>query len=1096
MTRFHLVLRSIWFYRRTHAGALLGAALASMILAGALGVGDAVRHSLLDLTRTRLGKTAFVVATQEQFFQADLADRLSGERTQKVAPVLILEGVLTTPDESQRVHSVQVVGVDDRFWALSPEGTTQSPIEPGSCRINPVLSDRLNLQDEQQRVVLRLRKPNGLPADMTLASREHDTWSRLLTVSGVQEPDAFGYFSLRATQRLSPTIFVSRSWLAEQLDIADRANTLLVPEGEETVASLQQQLDDIWQFGDVGIQLAKTADGIVELTSRQVFIPPHIAAATKQAFPNAHTISTYFMNRIEAGERTTPYSFASAPGPPRIPEDLKENEVIINDWLATDLGATRGTDIRITYYAVDTGGKLQEQSETFRVADILPVAEVAKQDRHLVPSIPGLSDAENCRDWDPGIPIDLEQIRDKDEAYWDAYGPLPKLYFTHTTAERLWANRFGFYTAIRFPENTIDEVHKTLHAQLNAQMLGLVPQPIRETGLQASRNAVDFGQLFVGLSFFLIVATILLTVLLFSFGITQRMEETGTLLAIGFDASRVRRQLWIEGILLAATGAILGGAAAQGYNHLMLWGLRTIWYGAVQTTIFIPHIRIASILTGMGITCIAAGSGMAWILRQYARYTIHALQRKIETGDASTHTGRRWLSGAIGILAVLVASGIVLLMPAGQGHAAAGAFFGSGSLLLIGILLLAHSGMTQLQNATMDILPSRGKLALQTIALRRGRSLTCLALMAIGVFLVMAVAANRKGTITDPTNRSSGTGGWLFWGQTTLPITHDLNTEAGRKQYGLQDKGLDMVSFTQLRYREGDDASCLNLNLVSNPPLLGIDPNDWQERNPFQFATLSENVDPNRPWLALADHTSANTVPAFADMADITWGLGISVGDTLDYTDEKGQPFKIQIVGGLTSSILQGNILIAEDHFTERFPSLGGHRVLLMDVPPEQATQVSEILTTRLGDRGLACTSTAQRLAEFYRVENTYLSIFMMLGGFGCLIGSVGLGIVAARNILERRSELALLRAVGYSRRQLHWLVFLEHAALVIAGVAGGTFSAALAVTPALMAPGTAIPWHGLLATLTAIICASLLWIWIAIRMAMHGTLISALRSE
>ena len=59
-------------------------------------------------------------------------------------------------------------------------------------------------------------------------------------------------------------------------------------------------------------------------------------------------------------------------------------------------------------------------------------------------------------------------------------------------------------------------------------------------------------------------------------------------------------------------------------------------------------------------------------------------------------------------------------------------------------------------------------------------------------------------------------------------------------------------------------------------------------------------------------------------------------------------------------------------------------------------------------------TSTAERLARFHRVENTYLSTFQTLGGLGLLLGTVGLATVLLRNVLERRRELALLAAVGY----------------------------------------------------------------------------------
>ena len=61
-------------------------------------------------------------------------------------------------------------------------------------------------------------------------------------------------------------------------------------------------------------------------------------------------------------------------------------------------------------------------------------------------------------------------------------------------------------------------------------------------------------------------------------------------------------------------------------------------------------------------------------------------------------------------------------------------------------------------------------------------------------------------------------------------------------------------------------------------------------------------------------------------------------------------------------------------------------------------------------------------------MQNTYLSTFQSLGGLGLLLGTLGLAAVQLRNVLERRGELALLRAAGFRRRTLAALVLLENA--------------------------------------------------------------------
>jgi len=58
--------------------------------------------------------------------------------------------------------------------------------------------------------------------------------------------------------------------------------------------------------------------------------------------------------------------------------------------------------------------------------------------------------------------------------------------------------------------------------------------------------------------------------------------------------------------------------------------------------------------------------------------------------------------------------------------------------------------------------------------------------------------------------------------------------------------------------------------------------------------------------------------------------------------------------------------------------------------------------------------------------KQIYYSIFIMLGGFGLILGTIGLEIIVVCNILERHGELGLLRAVGFSRKSIQIIVLSE----------------------------------------------------------------------
>jgi hypothetical protein len=252
--------------------------------------------------------------------------------------------------------------------------------------------------------------------------------------------------------------------------------------------------------------------------------------------------------------------------------------------------------------------------------------------------------------------------------------------------------------------------------------------------------------------------------------------------------------------------------------------------------------------------------------------------------------------------------------------------------------------------------------------------------------MVIAIAANRLDADIDAHKRSSGTGGFALIGETALPVFHDLNTSDGRDFFGLNAADLQGVSVVPFRVRDGDDASCLNLNRAQQPRLLGVNSDRIGRLTPFTFTQIAEDVAGNNKageWSLLGLTSLGAEVPAIGDANSIKWALGKKVGDTLDYVDEQGRPFKIRIVAAVANSILQGSLIIDESAFVQRFPGEGGYRMFLIDAPSNSVSEVSATLSRALQDVGLELTPAAKRLAQFNAVQNTYLNTFQVLGGLG-----------------------------------------------------------------------------------------------------------------
>jgi ABC-type antimicrobial peptide transport system permease subunit len=136
------------------------------------------------------------------------------------------------------------------------------------------------------------------------------------------------------------------------------------------------------------------------------------------------------------------------------------------------------------------------------------------------------------------------------------------------------------------------------------------------------------------------------------------------------------------------------------------------------------------------------------------------------------------------------------------------------------------------------------------------------------------------------------------------------------------------------------------------------------------------------------------------------------------------------------------------------------------------------------------------RLNALNAVENTYLGIFQALGGMGLLLGSMGLALLVGRNTIERRSELALLGAVGFARRGIVSLVTVEHAVLLLSGLAAGLLASVVSLVPALLTPGARVITPAMGAVVLGLAGGGILWTRLAARAALRGPLLENLRDE
>jgi putative ABC transport system permease protein len=708
-------------------------------------------------------------------------------------------------------------------------------------------------------------------------------------------------------------------------------------------------------------------------------------------------------------------------------------------------------------------------------------------DSALVPEFKGIADADKVSNWHAPFPIDLKRVRQKDEDYWEKYRATPKAVVSLETGRKLWGNRFGNATSLVWRARDATTVRSEMLRRFDAVKAGLEFRAIKEMGLRAASGSTDFGQLFVGFSLFLLVAAAMLIQVLFRLGVEERAREFGLLAAVGFRPHAIRRLMMLEGGIVALVGAALGTAGSILYGRLLVYGLNTWWAGSIGTSFLRFAASWESIAVGFVTGWFVAMLAIWFAARSLSRMSARALLAG-RIGADRVSRGRRRLAIGIGVLCAVAATALAAFAaPTQSAETQAATFFSAGALLLVAALAFFRAWL----GGDPAARPERLSLVrLGTTATKRqpGRSLMVAGLMASATFLIVAVGANRQ-VASARYGKDSGTGGFALLAEASVPIYRDI----ARMEFGdpARKAVIAQATIYPLRVRSGEDASCLNLYRATRPRIVGVG-GDFVRRGGFHFSAVrGEVANGESPWRLLEMPLPDGAIPAIGDYTTVFWLLHLHLGGEIEIDGAR-----LRIVGLLDKSIFQSELLISEANFKRAFPDQGGWRMFAVDAPPQRAEAVSAALEAELGDYGFDAVGAGERLSELMRVENTYLSTFLSLGGLGLLLGTFGLALALLRNLMERRAEFALLRAVGYRFSDQLRIVIAENGLLLVVGMGAGALCALVGMVPVFLHRSALVPWGSLALVLAGVfffgICAAAVSAWLALR----GPIVPVLKEE
>ena len=1081
-----IVSQSIKFYKKPVIYQILIIALLSAVITGSLLTGRSVRTSLGRSASERLGNTGIMISSGVRYMDSSLAERMKDSAKINCTGILEISGYCQSLISQKGAFNTHIYAVNRDFFKF--HGNDSVSVKPGEVAVNNRLANFLGVKKGDE-VIIRFIEISDIPADAPFAPAKETGRSVVMRVGSILEPFNTGNFSLSISQIMPMNIFMNLSDLADISGKVAKINRLLIEnKNDYTTNEIYNSLKHVLRPSDIGLNLRMVKKtGEYELISDRVFIDEAIIREIQNVLPSSAPVITYLGNRFKSGTRSTPYSFVSALPSSIYPEIAQEDGIIINRWLADDLVVNEGDTVEMFWYSPDLLNKLIESSNKFVIKRIVDMPGIWS-DSLLMPDFPGISRSESCSDWDAGVPIKMDDIRRKDEDYWNKFRGTPKAFINYEKGKELWGNNFGPATALRFPAGISEkEIEDKLSGSLDPDKTGFSVTDLSGESVKAANESVDFSTLFLSLGFFLILASVVLLSLAVTSYFDSKRGQVNTFFALGFKNKWIEQLLFLESGLIALIGCLIGAFTGNLVNMLITRALNSVWRGAVQTDTLDAFFNLMPILIGFLITILTT---MVFMMVKIKRY-LKRLNRKEKEIHVSNSPRRN-------LIFLLTSSFFVVALFAFSvffKDQELSLCFAAGTVLLVTQILFWRQFFIGRIDRHSDSRKIRKGLSRLYYSFYPSHAVTPILFIAAGIFAVFITGANRMNFNGKHLKRSGGTGGYLLWCENTIPVKEDLNTISGRKTSGLDNGQLMEMSFVHAKRSSGDDASCLNLNHVTAPPLLGIDPVDFISKGSFSFSKVLPAKNEENPWQFLNVTSESNTIYGIADQSVLQWGLKIKPGDTLILRAENGQPLRIIIAAGLKSSVFQGYVLIGMDNFIKYYPSVSGSSVLLVDGDPALAGFYKSALNERFENNGINIEQTTDRLASFYEVTNTYLSVFGVFGALGMITGIAGLGFVLSRNYNHRKREFALMLATGFPVKKIRRMILSEQMLILFAGVTSGVISALVATLPSIR-NSPDIPWLFLILMVLAIIITGLVTLVFSVRAVTIDSLTASLKKE
>ena len=228
---------------------------------------------------------------------------------------------------------------------------------------------------------------------------------------------------------------------------------------------------------------------------------------------------------------------------------------------------------------------------------------------------------------------------------------------------------------------------------------------------------------------------------------------------------------------------------------------------------------------------------------------------------------------------------------------------------------------------------------------------------------------------------------------------------------------------------------------------------------------------------------------------------GIALGDQVSVSGRNGGNHTLTVIGFMEQSSFGGAFMNQE--LVESFTGMNGTNLFMVKLADgNDCERQAVLLENQFWAQRLSTIPISAMAQDAVAQINGMFDLVKAFLAMGLIIGITGLGIVTIRSIHERRVEIGMMRAIGYTKRMIVANFALESSFVAVLGILIGTFLGI--VTGYLlwdggfsaMGIGFIISWGSILAIGVASFAATLLTVLPAARGASKVSPAEVLRFE